>query len=196
MRGHTGPVDEVVLDDGVVMLRPVRRTDVDALVEAIRGDPALPRWTRIPSPYTRRDAEQYVAGAAVWWRDGTDAAFVVADFATGRLIGGCGLHRIAAAQRPRSSFVPDEVGYWVLASERGRGVATRALRLMSRWGLFDLARPQLRLHVRGGNETSRRVAERVGYRYQGLVRAAEVDDDVYDCHRYVLTPEDLVAVEG
>lgn len=185
-------MDEVVLDDGVVALRPVRRADAGALFEAIHGDPALPRWTRIPAPYARRDAEQYVANAEVWWRDGTDAAFVFTDAATGRLIGGGGVHRIGTVPRPRSSFMPDEVGYWVLASERGRGVATRALQLMSRWGLFELGRPQLRLHVRDGNDTSRRVAERVGYRYEGLVPATQLDDDVHDCHRYVLTPGDLV----
>jgi RimJ/RimL family protein N-acetyltransferase len=56
---------------------------------------------------------------------------------------------------------------------RGRGVATTALRLASRWALRDLgvARVQLATHVE--NTASQRVAERAGLRREGVLRSWE-----------------------
>jgi len=55
---------------------------------------------------------------------------------------------------------------------RGRGLATRALVLTARWALGheDVARVQLRADVE--NEASRRVAEKAGFRLEGVLRAA------------------------
>ena len=43
------------LSDGVITLRAKARADIPALV-AICADPEIPRWTRVPSPYTPEDA--------------------------------------------------------------------------------------------------------------------------------------------
>ena len=56
---------------------------------------------------------------------------------------------------------------------RGRGVATRALRLLSDWALspdgLGLARVQLTTDV--DNPASQRVAERAGFEREGVLRA-------------------------
>ena len=44
------------LRDGDLVLRPKRPEDADALTAACQ-DPEIPRWTFVPSPYTRADAE-------------------------------------------------------------------------------------------------------------------------------------------
>ena len=65
-----------------------------------------------------------------------------------------------------------EVGYWVARAGRGRGHATRALRLLSHWLLDDLgvARVQLQADVR--NEASLRVAEKAGFTREGVLRSS------------------------
>ena len=50
------------LSDGVLTLRAKGHEDVDTLV-AICQDPEISRWTRVPSPYTREDAEGWIAAA-------------------------------------------------------------------------------------------------------------------------------------
>jgi RimJ/RimL family protein N-acetyltransferase len=57
------------------------------------------------------------------------------------------------------------------SDERGRGVMTRALRLAARWALDDgAARVQLRADVE--NLASRRVAEKAGFKLEGVLRSA------------------------
>jgi RimJ/RimL family protein N-acetyltransferase len=57
----------------------------------------------------------------------------------------------------------DTIGYWVAAAARGRGVATRALRLVCEW---RQERP-LRLVTHPRNVASQRVAEKAGFRCVG-----------------------------
>jgi hypothetical protein len=52
----------LTLSDGDILLRPFTEDDVPAIVAACQ-DPEIPRWTRVPSPYTEADARAFVAGS-------------------------------------------------------------------------------------------------------------------------------------
>ena len=183
------------LSEGDLSLRPISTGDVEGLVEAISGDESISRWTRIPWPYTHRHAAEFVATSGRGWANGTDAPCLIVHAESDRVVGGIGLHRIGAPPVARSSFLPDEVGYWLALDARGQGLATRALLLFSRWALRDLGRPFLNLQTRAGNDASQRVARRVGYRFVEKVPATEVDDDTHDHNRFVLTIGDIAQVE-
>jgi RimJ/RimL family protein N-acetyltransferase len=147
------------LDDGVVALRLPAPTDVDAITEACQ-DPEIPRWTRVPSPYTRDHAVEFVERSARGWNHGTDAPFVIVDLSTGELLGAIGVHRLGGEDDG------PEVGYWLKREARGRGVATRALRLVTDWACNERGfRLLLQADVR--NLASRRVAEKAQFRYIG-----------------------------
>src|SRR5712692_2186285 len=136
------------LDDGVVSLRPPEAGDVDAIVAACQ-DPEIPRWTRVPSPYTRRHAVEFVDRSAGMWAQATDAAFVIVDAESDDVLGAMGVHRLGGED------CGPEVGYWLKREARGRGVATRALRLLTGWACGELAtRVVLQADVR--NAASRR----------------------------------------
>lgn len=182
--GETERVRVPDLRDGDLVLRPFEPGDVDVLTETISAHRDISRWTRIPWPYERAHATDFVARSAVAWRTGTDASFAITD-AAGRVVGSVGIHRLGAPAVTRSAMLPDEVGYWLAPAARGRGFATRAVRLVTAWALDDLARPQIHLQVKDGNVASQRVAERAGYEYLGLVPASDVDDEEGDHHRYV-----------
>ena len=73
------------------------------------------------------------------------------------------------------------VGYWLLPSARGRGIATRAVRLLSGWAAHDLGVTNLQLTTEPANERSRRVAERSGFRQTGVLRhSATIDGRLID----------------
>ena len=179
------------LADGTVVLRPVTRADAAELYDVIHRDASIAPWTRMPWPYTRGHAAAFVGLSERGWRSGSDAACAIVDPDSRRIVGGIGLHRIGAAPVARSSYLPDEVGYWLATRVRGRGLATRALGMFSRWAIRELERPRLNLQTRAGNEASCRVAGRAGYRFVGRVSAAEVDDDPHEHDRFVLTSADL-----
>jgi RimJ/RimL family protein N-acetyltransferase len=147
------------LDDGVIALRLPVPDDVDAITEACQ-DPEIPRWTRVPAPYTREHALEFVDRSARTWQQGTDAPFVIVDAETQELLGAIGVHRF------RGEDDGPEVGYWLKREARGRGLATRALRLVTDWAGKELGvRLLLQADVR--NLASRRVAEKARFRYIG-----------------------------
>jgi RimJ/RimL family protein N-acetyltransferase len=168
------------LDDGVIALRPPETGDIDPITAACQ-DPEIPRWTRVPTPYTRAHAVDFVERSLRTWDEGTDAPFVIVDHASGALLGAIGVHRLGGEDDG------PEVGYWLERTVRGRGVTTRALRLVSDWACRDLGvRLLLQADVR--NAASRRVAEKAQFRYVGEAKAPEGCGDCETMAVYELTP--------
>jgi len=154
-------VPEAALTDGIVTLRPWRASEAPAIVDCLDGDPEVARWLdQIPQPYTIEHARAYLDGEL--GRDETKLA--ITDAATGRILGSIGVGLAHDGVR--------EIGYWLRADARGRGVTTRALRLASRWALAqdDVARVQLRADPE--NRASCRVAEKAGFTLEGVLRSA------------------------
>ena len=148
-----------------MLLRPWTDSDVSMIAEACR-DPEIARWIDdIPAPYTRADARAYVAACRRGWKDGSLWAFAVTDAASGEVLGSCG---VGWQDHPHGVA---EIGYWVRAEARGRGVATRAVRLAAGWAFDqgDVLRLQLRADVH--NRASQRVAENAGFQREGVLRS-------------------------
>jgi RimJ/RimL family protein N-acetyltransferase len=147
---------------GGVVLRPWSRGDA-AEVVALVDDPAIRQWLPLPDPYTLDDAEEYIAGTRVQLTAGTAAALAVV--ADGRLVGSVGL-RLDTLDGGTA-----EIGYWVGAAARGRGVASTAARLLSDFGFETLGLRRVELNAAVANTASRRVAEKAGFEPEGVRRA-------------------------
>jgi RimJ/RimL family protein N-acetyltransferase len=178
------PEPEPPLRDGLVSLRHYRADDAEAIVRAC-SDPETVRWIpMIPNPYTLADAEGFIERTADAWQAGRAAVFAIADAGDDALLGSIGL------QDPHGQRA--FVGYWVAPWARGRGVASAALRLVSRWGLRDLGIVRLALYTLPGNVASQTVAERAGFRPEGVLRNY-VDDrgTPTDAVMFSLVPGDI-----
>lgn len=169
-----------LVSDQMVTLRPWREDDAEAIVECIDGDPEISQWLdQVPQPYTLADAQAFLAGLE-------EQAFAVTEASSGRVLGSIGL-------RVDDDRV-GEIGYWIRADARGHGVALRALVLLSRMALAreDVERVQLRADV--DNVPSRRVAEKAGFRLDGVLRSAHWNARLarrQDWALYSLLPGDL-----
>jgi RimJ/RimL family protein N-acetyltransferase len=172
---------EELLTDRVVALRAWRREDAAELVACIDGDPDIALWLdQVPQPYRKADALAYIGGIG-------ESAFAVIDAETGRILGSVGV---------RFSEGGDigEIGYWVRADARGRGVITRAVVLVSRWAFAKgrVARLQLRADVE--NHASRRAAEKAGFTLEGVLRSTHWNERLgrrQDHALYSLLPGEL-----
>ena len=162
------PIDPPTLRDGALTLRQGRAEDVD-MVTAACQDPEIPRWTMVPSPYGREDAEEWLASVPGAAREGTAVHLLAFEEET--LVGSFSLMEIDA-QRGYG-----ELGYWVAAEARGRGVATRATRLLHDWAVHELGLTTLEILPHRDNAASLRVAERCGYTPTGELRRAPRADD-------------------
>lgn len=153
---------EPPLADEVVLLRLPGEADAPAIAAAC-GDAEIARWVPVPVPYTPADARAFVEGVGDGWAAGTDLTFAIEDRAGGALAGMIGLHPGGAPGRAA-------VGYWLAPDARGRGLATRAVRLLAAWAFADPALERLELLTLVGNEASGRVALRAGFRREGILR--------------------------
>lgn len=157
---------EPALSDGVVTLRPWSLEDVPAIAAAC-DDPEIARWIhQIPSPYGEQDARAYVLATQTAWRGETGAFFGVIESATGKAVGSIAIHILDAA------LANVEVGYWTAAEARGRGLTTRALKLVSRWALEEVGAERIQLRADVRNLASLQVAEKAGYTREGVLRAS------------------------
>jgi RimJ/RimL family protein N-acetyltransferase len=144
--------------DGIVALRPWTEADAPELVACVDGDAEIGLWLdQIPQPYTIGEALAYVDGLG-------KQSFAIVDAPTGRVLGSVGATWNEAGDVA-------EIGYWLRAGARGKGAATRALVLIARWAVTrGASRVQLRADTE--NAASRRVAEKAGFRLEGVLRSA------------------------
>jgi RimJ/RimL family protein N-acetyltransferase len=149
------------LDDGVVALRGWRTSDAPDITRMFQDREAL-EWTRAPAPYREGDARQWLASLPAMMRRGASLPLAVTDASDGSLLGSIELRMQPEARA--------ELGYVVAAWARGRGVGTRAVRLLARWA-FDMLRVQrLEALAQPGNEASQALARRVGFVREGVLR--------------------------
>jgi RimJ/RimL family protein N-acetyltransferase len=152
------------LTDGVVALREWSDADAAALIAPL-NEPEIARWTRVPSPYTRADAEEYLAGREPRRESGEELSLAIVSASTGELLGSIGV-RVASRENLRA-----ELGYLVFAPARGRGVATRAVRLLARYAFESLGLRRVEILTAAGNPASQRVAEKAGFTREGVLRS-------------------------
>jgi RimJ/RimL family protein N-acetyltransferase len=76
------------------------------------------------------------------------------------------LGAVIASRRHRDNY---ELAYLAREEGRGRGLMTRAVRLVCDW-LFDAGVGRIEVRTHPGNEPSQRLAERVGFQREGIER--------------------------
>lgn len=156
-----------MLSDGTITLTPFRLEDAPTLM-AIDRDPDAARWFDFPEltldeAAHRRHAEQVIRG---WWEETrTRARFPFAIRVDDTAIGTVELRTVSETTAALS--------YALIASERGRGYATRAVRLLAAtaFARFGFERLEIRAHV--DNVASHQVAARAGF-----VRESATNDEL------------------
>ncbi len=147
-------------------LRPLDLADVDALWPYV-SDPELPRFMTWEAHKSRDETTAFVTlmmgerakGAGYVWtmREG-DA-----------VLGLVGLHGVT---RQHLAWRMDkaELGYWIGGARRNRGLTTEASREVMRYGFEELALHKVTVGCVADNAPSKRVIERLGFRFVGVQR--------------------------
>lgn len=146
-----------------VQLRVPTEEDVDGLAE-LADDPEVARWTFVPEPYLRSDAESFVRQARMKIR--TEEAYLMAieRLDDGVVVGTFALDRVDRWARRA------DVGYWLGEPYRGQGLASEALELALSIAFGDLDLIRVQARVFPGNEASIRLLERHGFEREGRLR--------------------------
>ena len=156
------------LSDGTITLKSYSPEDADALYEAARESiEELSPWMPWCHPdYAIEESREWLASRADVWEAGAEYNFKITDAQTGRYLGGVALNQIDKGNRAAN------LGYWVRTSATGRNAATRAARLIARFGFEELKLVRIEIVAAVENRASRRVAEKVGAVREAVMRKA------------------------
>jgi len=142
--------------DGIV-LRSWHEGDAPRVLEACQ-DPEIQHWLpTLPRPYTHADAHAFVTYSLGL------GPYQLAIVEGETIVGSVGLHP--------GKHETGGIGYWCAAEARGRGLTTRAARRLCRYALDELGFERLQLTTDIENLASQRVAEKVGFQREGVLRS-------------------------
>jgi RimJ/RimL family protein N-acetyltransferase len=173
------------LSDGVVQLRPLGSEDVGDLY-ALRSLPESVATSVPPVPPEHAEVRRRCAEAPSRWLAGERAALTIRDAATGQFAGEIGLYY----GDPVSAEAM--IGYGLIPAWRGRGYATRAVRLVADWAFKHARIARLIAGTAPENVGSQRVLERAGFVREGYLRSRLIGPDStrIDDLLYSLLPTD------
>jgi [ribosomal protein S5]-alanine N-acetyltransferase len=156
---------QILINDHCYLDNQYTPSDVKALVQWLNDPVIFANTLKIPSPYTEADGEHFlnlvedrgnVHGVPVNWAIREKS---------GLLIGGLGRFCETGPKGHR-----DEIGYWLAEPYRGKGLMPEIVKTYCQY-LFDTT-PLVRIYAQvfDYNPASARVLEKVGFRYEGLLR--------------------------
>jgi len=178
----------VTLAEGVVGIRPIRRRDM-AVWRDVRRRNA--EWLR-PWEATQPDPQSgppTFSGMVATLRREARAGRVLPFVVTyeGRLVGQLTLGGVTYG-----SLRGGHIGYWVDEAVAGRGVIPTAVALATDHAFTVLRLHRIEIAMRPENAASQRVAEKLGFRFEGRRPAyLHIDGDWRDHLVYALNAEDV-----
>jgi ribosomal-protein-alanine N-acetyltransferase len=155
------------IDAGPIKLRAWRTTDVESIVLYANNKRISKNlFDRFPYPYTRADAEAWVALRA---EDHELCNFAIE--LDGQAIGGVGFEAFADVLR-----IGANIGYWLGEPFWGKGYATAALKAATAYAFASFPLERLQAGVFEWNPASARVLEKAGYILEARRRRAVIKD--------------------
>jgi RimJ/RimL family protein N-acetyltransferase len=172
-----------------IRLEPLEHRHVDGLIVAAAADPALYQWS--PVPQGKSAAITYVETAMAWRDAGTAVPFAIVRFEDGIVIGSTRFWNLERwswpPDHPRQSCILDacEIGYTWFASSAIRTRANTEAKMLMLTHAFEAWKVlRVCLHTDARNHRSRSAIERIGGKFEGILRAHRMAAD--------FTPRDSV----
>lgn len=125
----------------------------------------LRRWLPWVYPgYSREDALAFIRESSQAWKEGRAFDYAVRLGSSPRHVGNASIWYLSRSSRT------GEIGYWVRTDRSGDGVATEATGALVRLGFDEMGLHKINLRIAVGNVGSERVAEKLGFRREGVLR--------------------------
>jgi RimJ/RimL family protein N-acetyltransferase len=176
-------VERVELHGNHVRLEPLELRHAEALAAASAGDPELYHWS--PIPQGKDSATKYIETALSWQAAGTAIPFAIVRLGDNRVIGSSRFWNIEHWPWPQGHpqhgrATPDacEIGYTWLARDCVRtGANTESKFLMLRHAFETWKSSRVCFHTDARNTRSRAALERIGARFEGVLRSHRMAAD-------------------
>src|ERR1700693_168886 len=177
-------MEDLALVGTHVRLEPLERRHADGLVAAARSDPSLYQWS--PVPKDKNEAASYIETALSWKQADKAVPFAILRLDDGVVIGSTRFFDLERWSWPQGHpshgrALPDacEIGYtWLARPAIRTPVNTEAKMLMLTHAFETWQVLRVCLHTDIRNERSRAAIERIGGKFEGILRAHRMAADL------------------
>ena len=181
------PTEVPTLTRGLITLRKPHLDDTQAVFEGCQ-DELIPRFTAMSADYSMAHALDYVQRTDASVRTQRELSFVI-EYGNGEdrtFAGAISFHSISV----KNSV--GELGYWMTASMRGKGIATIAAQMLTDFGFASIGFKRIEALVDKENIPSQKLLESAGYQREGLLRKKVSRDDgrQVDMYLFAALPEE------
>ena len=149
--------------DGTVVLRRWTMADLGC-VRAASEEGRIPEQTSVPERFNEEAGEAWIRRQQGRINAGQGWSLAIGGARTAEALG-C----VVLMLRPQVGVAG--IGYWLLPEARNRGYATRAVGLLTTWGLGAGGLDRIEAWVEPGNDASVGVLSRCGFEYEGRLRS-------------------------
>lgn len=196
-------VEQLVLTGRHVRLEPLGLNHLDGIVAAATADPSLYTWS--PIPQGGLEATRYINTAIEWREAGTAVPFATVRIADGAVIGSTRFFNMEYWAWPQghprhgNPFADAcEIGHtWLTRSAVRTGANTEAKLLMLTHAFETWKMVRVCLHADERNLRSRAAIERIGGKFEGILRAHRMAADFIprNSARYSIVAEEWPQVK-
>jgi ribosomal-protein-alanine N-acetyltransferase len=174
----------------VVYIRPLSLDDVEAQtnLRVANRDFMKPYDPRQPDHFfTEGGQETHIRMSMQSWLEDRGFGFGIFELPTSELIG-----RVALSNVVRGAWQNATLGYWVAGDKNGRGYATEAVKLATRFAFEEASLHRVQAAIMPRNVRSVRVIEKAGFRYEGESKRYLAINGIWEDHAiYALTSEEV-----
>ena len=193
-----------VLTGNYIRLEPLKLAHAPGLAAASAPDPSLYQWSPVPQGFAA--TSEYIQTALTWREYGTAVPFAIVRMHDDAILGSTRFFEIEQwrwpADHPRHGRTePDacEIGYtWLTPSGLRTAANTEAKLLMLTQAFEQWQVLRVCLHTDVRNQRSRNAIERIGGRFEGILRAHRIAADftARDSARYSILQQEWSEVKA
>lgn len=191
-------IEQFVLTGKLVRLELLGECHLDGLVAAAAADPSLYTWS--PVPQGTVEAGRYINTAIEWHQAGTAVSFAIIRVEDNSVIGSTRFFNLERwpwpaghARHERQHHDACEIGHtWLTRSAIRSGANTEAKLLLLTHAFETWQMLRVCLHTDVRNTRSRAAIERIGAKFEGILRAHRMAADFIarDSARYSIVAEE------
>ena len=135
-----------------------------ALTDANRA--YLRRWLPwLDAVQSEQDSREYLQTVIEQREAGRGPVFAIVHL--GALAGVAGFHPVDRIHRV------GDIGYWLAEPHQGKGIMTKSCKFLVRYGFQTLDLNRIQIPAATQNRRSRAIPERLGFKFEGILRARE-----------------------
>ena len=138
------------------ILRPFRMSDAEELAKNINNKIIAKNTSTIPYPYKLKDAKKWLS---LKEKDVVNFCIEI----DGEVVGSAGLHRISKGHKA-------ELGYWLAEKYWGKGLMTKIVKEVVKYGFQELKLKRIFAFVYTFNKASMGVLKNNGFKFEGTLK--------------------------